>query len=119
MNHCLLLVLVVFACSLSLPVSAQTPKDARVTSTSANLRDIPSIVGGTEQEVAEDTIVKVLDEKVPWFVVRVGNRVGWMHGIPWNLSCPKPQALEVRRRLTRGREGFHVLQQDGPETGGV
>lgn len=80
MNHRFLLLLVVFASSLSFPANAQTPRYARVISASANLRDTPSISGGSEQEVAEDTIVKVLDEKLPWYVVRVGNRVGWMHG---------------------------------------
>jgi len=30
--------------------------------------------------VPEETLVKILDEKLPWYVVRIGNRVGWMHG---------------------------------------
>ena len=63
-----------------LPVSAQTPRYARVISPNANLRDTPSTTSGTEQEIDEGTIVKVLDEKLPWYVVRAGNRVGWMHG---------------------------------------
>jgi len=63
-----------------LPVTAQTPRYARVISPNANLRDTPSTTSGTEQEIDEGTIVKVLDEKLPWYVVRVGNRVGWMHG---------------------------------------
>jgi len=80
MKHRLVLVLVIFTCSLSVPVNAQTPRYARVMSENANLRDTPSVSGVSEQEVAEDTLVKVLDEKLPWYVVRVGNRVGWMHG---------------------------------------
>lgn len=80
MKHRLLLVVVVFTCSLSIPVNAQTPRYARVLSENANLRDTPSVTGVSEQEVAEGTLVKVLDEKLPWYVVRVGNRVGWMHG---------------------------------------
>jgi len=63
-----------------LPVTAQTPRYARVISPNANLRDTPSTTSGTEQEIDEGTIVKVLDEKLPWYVVRAGNRVGWMHG---------------------------------------
>ncbi len=76
----LLLLLIVFVCSLSVPLNAQTPRYARVISANANLRDTPSIAGGSEHEVAEGTLVKVLDEKLPWYVVRVVNRVGWMHG---------------------------------------
>jgi hypothetical protein len=63
-----------------LPVTAQTARYARVISPNANLRDTPSTVSGTEQEIDEGTIIKVLDEKLPWYVVRAGNRVGWMHG---------------------------------------
>lgn len=96
----LFLVLAVFACSLSVPVSAQTPRYARVISANANLRDIPAIAGGSEQEVAEDTIVKVLDEKLPWYVVRVGNRVGWMHRniiefIRTQDSATEPQSQQM------------------------
>jgi len=62
------------------PVAAQTPRYARVISPNANLRDTPSTTSGTQQEIEEGAIVKVLDEKLPWYVVRAGNRVGWMHG---------------------------------------
>jgi uncharacterized protein YgiM (DUF1202 family) len=73
-----LLTVLFFACLLT--VSAQTPRYARVISDAANLRDTPSTASGTEQQIDEGTIVKVLDEKLPWYVVRAGNRVGWMHG---------------------------------------
>ena len=63
-----------------LPVTAQTPRYARVISPNANLRDTPSTTSDGEQEIVEGTIVKVLDEKLPWYLVRAGNRVGWMHG---------------------------------------
>ena len=65
---------------ISIPVSAQSSRYARVISESASLRDTPSVTGESNQEIAEDIIVKVLDEKLPWYVVRAGNRVGWMHG---------------------------------------
>lgn len=80
MKHCLVLILVLSTGSLAVSVSAQTPRYARVISANANLRDTPSIASGSEQEIVEGTIVKVLDEKLPWYVVRAGNRVGWMHG---------------------------------------
>ena len=46
----------------------------------ANLRETPSATGLAEGEVSEGVVVKILDEKLPWYVVRVGDRVGWMHG---------------------------------------
>ena len=59
--------------------TAQT-RTARVIAENANLRETPSITGLVEGEVPEGSIVKILDEKLPWYVVRVGDRVGWMHG---------------------------------------
>jgi hypothetical protein len=58
---------------------AQT-RTARVIAQNANLRETPSIMGLAEGEVSEGMVVKILDEKLPWYVVRVGDRVGWMHG---------------------------------------
>ena len=55
-------------------------RTARVIAENANLRETPSIMGLAEGEVPEGTVVKILDEKLPWYVVRVGDRVGWMHG---------------------------------------
>lgn len=80
MKHRLLLLLAVLMCSLPVLASAQTPRYARVISENANLRDTPSVSSGNQQEIVEGTVVKVLDEKLPWYVVRAGNRVGWMHG---------------------------------------
>jgi len=107
-----LLLPLVFTFSFLVPVIAQTPRYARVISANANLRDTPSITGGTEQEVTEDTIVKVLDEKLPWYVVRVANRVGWMHGntlefVGTQESAPEPP----RKRL--------VLPDSKPPTASV
>jgi hypothetical protein len=67
-------------CSAAVIGSAQTPRYGRVISQAANLRELPSPTSNSTQEVSEETLVKVLDEKLPWYVVRVGNRVGWMHG---------------------------------------
>ena len=58
---------------------AQT-RTARVIAENANLRETPSSTGLAEGEVLEGTVVKILDEKLPWYVIRVGDRVGWMHG---------------------------------------
>jgi hypothetical protein len=59
--------------------TAQT-RTARVVAENANLRETPNITGLAEGEVSEGMVVKILDEKLPWYVVRVGDRVGWMHG---------------------------------------
>lgn len=59
---------------------AQSPKNALVIAENANLRETPSTLGLAEGEVPQGTKVKVLDEKLPWYIVRVGDRVGWMHG---------------------------------------
>lgn len=76
MKYRLLPLIILFTCVFPICVLAQTPRYDGVISTNANLRDTPSVAGGSEQEVAEDTLAKVLDEKLPWYVVRVGNRVG-------------------------------------------
>ena len=60
-------------------VSAQT-RTARVIAENAQLRETPSTTGLAEGEIPEGTVVKILDEKLPWYVVRVGDRVGWVHG---------------------------------------
>jgi hypothetical protein len=62
------------------PVSAQSPRYARVISQNANLREMPAVTSTAILEIPDETLVKVLDEKLPWYVVRIGNRVGWMHG---------------------------------------
>ena len=63
-----------------LPIAVTAQRYARVISENANLRETPSVTGESSLEVPEETLVKILDEKLPWYVVRIGNRVGWMHG---------------------------------------
>jgi uncharacterized protein YgiM (DUF1202 family) len=73
---CILLFILLIPC---VTTTAQT-RTARVIAEKANLRETPSTTGLAEGEVPEGTVVKILDEKLPWYVVRVGDRVGWMHG---------------------------------------
>ncbi|MGH9905155.1 MAG: SH3 domain-containing protein [Pyrinomonadaceae bacterium] len=80
MKYISLLVILVFACTSQITVNAQTHKYARVISENANLRDAPSNSGASAEVIPEGTLIKVLDEKLPWFIVRVRDRVGWMHG---------------------------------------
>lgn len=55
-------------------------RTATVTSERANLRDSPNATAEVKQEVPVGTLIKVLDRKAAWYVVRVGDQVGWMHG---------------------------------------
>jgi hypothetical protein len=80
MKHRLLMITASLVFALPISVNAQAPGYARVLSENANLRDIPSVTSASREEIAEGTVVKVLDKKLPWYVVRFGNLVGWMHG---------------------------------------
>jgi hypothetical protein len=69
-----------FIVLLILCVTTPTQKrTATVIAQNATLRQTPSTTGLAEEEVSEGTTVKVLDEKSPWYIVRIGDRVGWMH----------------------------------------
>lgn len=73
------LLLVGFHCVASAQV-----RNATVISLRANLRDMPSDMGEVKQEVSIGSEIRVLDSKGAWFVVRIGDAVGWMHG---NVLC--------------------------------
>lgn len=51
-----------------------------VTSTRANLRETPSQSGGVKQEVPVGSEITILDSKGAWYVIRIADAVGWMHG---------------------------------------
>jgi uncharacterized protein YgiM (DUF1202 family) len=53
---------------------------ATVISTRANLRETPSQSGQVKQEVPVGSEIRVLDNKGAWYVVRIADAVGWMHG---------------------------------------
>jgi hypothetical protein len=55
-------------------------RSASVISLSANLRETPSQSGAVKQEVPVGSEIKVLDSKGAWYVVRIADAVGWMHG---------------------------------------
>ena len=80
-----------------LPVAVTAQRYARVISENANLRDMPNVSSTSILEVPDETLVKILDEKLPWYVVRIGNRVGWMHGDTLefvNASTPSQRLSE-------------------------
>jgi len=98
-------------------------RTATVISERANLRDTPSQAGEVKQEVAVGTSIKVLDRKGAWYVVRIEDSVGWMHGNTFRYggsssveqSAPtldsSPSPLEVTRRPPRPRSDS--IQSDG------
>jgi len=96
---------VAFIVLLILCVTTTTQKrSARVIAQNATLRQTPSTTGLAEQEVPEGTTVKVLDEKSPWYIVRIGDRVGWMHeenlhftdgAAPSAGSAPEPVRVDT------------------------
>lgn len=91
---CITFFLLLIAC---VTTTGQT-RSAQVIAEKANLRDTPSTTGLAKDEVAEGVIVRVLDEKLPWYVVRIGDKVGWMHGatlvfIDDATSAPEPVRL--------------------------
>jgi hypothetical protein len=55
-------------------------RTATVISERANLRETPAQASDVKQEVAVGTSIKVLDRKGAWYVVRIDDSVGWMHG---------------------------------------
>jgi hypothetical protein len=55
-------------------------RTATVISENANLRESPFQAGEVKQEIDVGTNIKVLDQKGAWYVVRIGDLVGWMHG---------------------------------------
>lgn len=61
-------------------------RTATVISTRANLRETPSQNGQVKQEVPIGSEVRVLDSKGAWYVVRIADAVGWMHGNTFRLT---------------------------------
>jgi hypothetical protein len=75
-------------------------RNARVVSPNATLRETPSNTGSAEGEIPEGILVKILDEKSPWFVVRVGDRVGWMHAATLRVMDNATTRTQERQSVT-------------------
>lgn len=69
--------LLLLACFCTAHAQGRT---ATVISEIANLRESPSQTGEIKQEIPVGTKVKVLDQKGAWYVVRIEDQVGWIHG---------------------------------------
>jgi uncharacterized protein YgiM (DUF1202 family) len=74
-----LLLVVILTLAFACVVNAQG-RTAVIVSSSANLREAPSQSGEVKQEVAMGSAITVLDQKGAWYVVRIADSVGWMHG---------------------------------------
>jgi len=62
----------------------------------ASLRDGPSQTAILIEAVPVGTTVKVLDEKGAWYVVRIEDAVGWMHGNTFRFeAAPSSQQSNV------------------------
>ncbi len=101
MKSRLLLVTVILSSFCSIPASAQTRGYARVISENANLRAEPSVASDSQQEIPEGTLVKVLDQKLPWYIVRVRDNVGWVHGNTIEFISSE-DLITTQRRKTPG-----------------
>jgi hypothetical protein len=94
-------------------------RTATVISERASLRETPAQASEIKQEVAVGTSIKVLDRKGAWYVVRIDDSVGWMHGNTFRFgsssgnqqSSPvleddtSPSSAAAGSRPTRPRSG--------------
>lgn len=67
-------------------------RTATVISERANLRETPAQASEVKQEVAVGTSIKVLDQKGAWYVVRIDDSVGWMHGNTFRIGGDRGMA---------------------------
>jgi hypothetical protein len=114
-----LLAIAVLIVTFQLSVNAQTQRYARVISENANLRDMPNVTSASILEVPEETLVKILDEKLPWYIVRVGNRVGWMHGDTLDfVNASTPASPTPAPRLSEQTITPDYTPKTSPSSGG-
>jgi len=97
--------LLILFCLLLVPLGLANAqgRTATVISTRANLREIPSQSGVVKQEVPVGSEIKVLDNKGPWYVVRLGDDVGWMHGNTFRFADASPSEAEAPAPSIRSR----------------
>lgn len=73
----------------SLAVTVQAQETATVVVVS-QLYDLPSRTSRARQEVLPKTLLKLLDAKEGgWYVVRIGDAVGWMNSDDFLISIPR------------------------------
>lgn len=108
------LLLVGFHCVASAQV-----RNATVISLRSNLRDMPSDIGDVKQEISVGSEIKVLDNKGAWFVVRIGDAVGWMHGNTFRFDDSTPQeTIPATTNVPPARVQPKVSQPSSNRSGG-
>jgi hypothetical protein len=84
----LLIILLASCCCIAQAQAATVVVDR------AALREIPSSDEKAKEEIPAGTKIKILDQKEDWYIVRIGDRVGWMHGVTFkydaDLSLVRP-----------------------------
>lgn len=117
MKFTVLKLTLIFLCLLACVGSGNAQgRTATVISERGNLRETPSQTAEVKQEVAVGTSIKVLDQKGAWYVVRIDDSVGWMHGNTFRfgssssvdqlkpaLDDASPSPAESASRPTRSR----------------
>lgn len=95
MRILLRLAILLSLCFITTSGAVAQVQTATVISTRANVRETPSPSSTVKQEVPIDTEIKVLDSKGAWYVVRLGDTVGWMHGNTFRFADASPTASEA------------------------
>lgn len=108
----ILLILICLTCA-----HAQS-RTAIVTSERANLRDSPSATAEVKQEVPVGTKIKILDRKAAWYVVRIGDQVGWMHGNTFRFGSGMIEpAAAAEGSKSPSTESNNTRRLPGPSSG--
>jgi uncharacterized protein YgiM (DUF1202 family) len=61
-------------------VKQKTPQTAIVISVNANLRQVASVDGEVVQALPEGSVVDIIKQSGPWFLVKYNGQQGWLHG---------------------------------------
>lgn len=84
------LLAVIFLCGSVLHGLAQS---ATVIAEQANLRGTPTTAGKVVERLSQNTVVELIKQKGPWFLVQAKDFAGWVHGD--TLKVDGPLNLEV------------------------
>lgn len=65
---------------LTISVYQSVAQSATVIAEQANLRGTPATSGKIVEKLGQNTVVELIKQKGPWFLVQAKDFVGWMHG---------------------------------------
>ena len=69
--------------------------------------DRPSVIGEKRAEVPMATAVRILDEDGEWYVVRIGDVVGWTEALRWFDKHPEEASAMGRRASALGASDWN------------